>query len=542
MKDRIKRFRTSSGQNHPAGVHGVVAGPGAAAGGERIGVLGAMGATVQRSGAVHLEQVGGSGATVLRWWVGAEDRWYRPEHEVAVRQERLRGTPVVQTSLRIPGGDVRVWTYGAMVAGHGWVVVDLVNDSRGPVAVAVVTEGAGARGSTQDPNAVGSCPWLVEGASLRWSGQLLSVAGRSADAIDAETSLDALAARLATHLAPVSGPEPGSGSSASGGSAMAQIFALSAGASLRLLIAGHRSPWSDRPLPDPQAAPSPEAVARGWSRQLEAAAAVQLGEEAAEAELCRLRTSLLLELEEIGPAEVRALAAFGHHQEAAQRLDRALSALRAPVPADHAAGLLVAAADLLRWADPGAATTELAALLRGPALELAAWTSRSPYQERAQWALSQIVSGVQAKAAPAARQRAQHSGQLAWEPADEAGPTVEPAVSFPPGSAAALLGWRNCLVADSGDDTLVVLPGWRQDWRGRPIEVHRLPTAQGRLSFALRWHGPRPALLWQIEDPIETDGAVAFRLLAPRLDPAFVASQRRGEVLLAPPGVDVDQG
>ena len=33
-------------------------------------------------------------------------------------------------------------------------------------------------------------------------------------------------------------------------------------------------------------------------------------------------------------------------------------------------------------------------------------------------------------------------------------------------------------------------------WRGQPLEVHQAPTAVGRLSFALRWHGRRccPAL------------------------------------------------
>ncbi len=40
----------------------------------------------------------------LDWWIGADDRWHVPSREVAVRQQRIDGAPVIETSMRIPGG------------------------------------------------------------------------------------------------------------------------------------------------------------------------------------------------------------------------------------------------------------------------------------------------------------------------------------------------------------------------------------------------------------------------------------------------------
>jgi hypothetical protein len=80
------------------------------------------------------------------------------------------------------------------------------------------------------------------------------------------------------------------------------------------------------------------------------------------------------------------------------------------------------------------------------------------------------------------------------------------------------------------------------DWLGQPLEVHGLPTSVGGLSFALRWHGDRPALLWELE-PHDVD--VETRLTAPGLDPAWAATGVTGEALLAPvapPGTPVRLG
>ena len=98
--------------------------------------------------------------------------------------------------------------------------------------------------------------------------------------------------------------------------------------------------------------------------------------------------------------------------------------------------------------------------------------------------------------------------------------------TWPDGPAALLRAVRDLLVAGDEDsaELLVELPA---EWRGHGVEVHDAPTRAGRISYAVRWHGPRPALLWQCERPI--------RLRAPGLDRAWSTTAARGEALLAAP-------
>jgi hypothetical protein len=88
-----------------------------------------------------------------------------------------------------------------------------------------------------------------------------------------------------------------------------------------------------------------------------------------------------------------------------------------------------------------------------------------------------------------------------------------------------VLAVRALLVDDTGSD-LALLPGYPTAWRGGALQVHDLPTSRGRLSFAVRWHGYRPALLWQLDG----DGAP---LRAPGLDAGWSTDEPRGETLLS---------
>jgi hypothetical protein len=84
------------------------------------------------------------------------------------------------------------------------------------------------------------------------------------------------------------------------------------------------------------------------------------------------------------------------------------------------------------------------------------------------------------------------------------------------------------------DGGLALSPSVPDGWLGQGWEVHDAPTAHGRLSYAIRWHGERPALLWEL-DP--HPGQPPARLTVPRLDARWSTTDARGEALLAPVAV-----
>ena len=65
---------------------------------------------------------------------------------------------------------------------------------------------------------------------------------------------------------------------------------------------------------------------------------------------------------------------------------------------------------------------------------------------------------------------------------------------------------------------------WPESWRGQPVDVRGAPTKRGPVSFSVRWHGDRAALLW--EAPPGT------RVTAPALDAAWSSDAGSGEALL----------
>ncbi len=81
-------------------------------------------------------------------------------------------------------------------------------------------------------------------------------------------------------------------------------------------------------------------------------------------------------------------------------------------------------------------------------------------------------------------------------------------------------------------DELALVSMIPASWYGQGVEVHDAPTRFGTLSFGLRWHGERPALLWELE-PHDPDVAVV--LTCPGLDPTWRTTDVRGEALLAAP-------
>ena len=103
--------------------------------GRTIGILGQpWRATVTPAGDIYpwddLEAV--------KWYVAADDRWHTPADEVAVRQRSVDGAPVLETRVRIPGGDViqRVWVATGRL-GSSALMMEFENDSPMAIAIAI---------------------------------------------------------------------------------------------------------------------------------------------------------------------------------------------------------------------------------------------------------------------------------------------------------------------------------------------------------------------------------------------------------------------
>ena len=87
-----------------------------------------------------------------------------------------------------------------------------------------------------------------------------------------------------------------------------------------------------------------------------------------------------------------------------------------------------------------------------------------------------------------------------------------------------LAALRTVLVQDH-DAGVTLLTDWPREWIGQPIDVRDAPTRRGPVSCSVRWHGERPALLWE--------GPEGATFTAPGLDPTWSSTDARGDALLA---------
>ncbi len=377
-----------------------------------IGVLsGQWRATVSPTGSVEPWD----GSAPLDWYVAADDRWYVPQAEPTIRQRLIDGTPVVETRLKVPGGDAieRVWC----VADHGGLtVVEIENDSSLSFAVAFDRHDLlSARPPTDVP---------IQGIDLPESSIVFPVGHRS---------------------------------------------------TIRVALR-HESP-SAGSLPD--RVPPASQVARGWTSVLDRAGRVVVPDDIGE-RVSRQRAELLL----AGPAD----------------------------PVDDPTGFLLDAGELIRlgeqpepWvADVAEAVTAVARHGSGwdatAALDAAAIVLHRAGEDRA-------LSDLQ-------RLRPAASAPLAAEP-----------------SGHRWLAWREQTLARAqGDGTGDLLAGGLPpSWLGASIEVYQLPIGPATtVSYALRWHGERPAILWETHGPI-------VPLTASVIAPQWSTAEPRGEALWPPP-------
>ena len=357
------------------------------------------------------------GSATLDWYIAADDRWHVPRHEPAVRQTRVDGTPVTETRVRVPGGDVVHTVYSCADAG-GVTVVEVVNETSLPVAVAFD------RGDVLTERPITDMP--IEGIELPVGAFVMPVGHR---------------------------------------------------ARIRIGLAHTGSPGG--PLP---ALPAAAQVARGWMALSERASRFVLPEG------------------EVGAALVR--------QVVTERCEVVLAGLADPV--EDPAAFVVGAGELRGWG-------------RSP---LVTWYPTSPRPSRrwAPWPVGRPTSrssrATRLCSPPQGKRRAIRDVErlLAARPESSA-PTSPPEGVF-------AVPWLESQIAVGG----ALFPhGLPPAWLGESIEAHGVPTGpSSTVSLAVRWHGARPAALW------EQHGA-PVRLTSPVLAPTWNSIEPSGETLWPAP-------
>jgi hypothetical protein len=381
-----------------------------------IGVVGGTWrATVTRWGAV----VPHDGGPPLDWAVAGDERWHFPRDERSVRQTLLRGVPVVETRMRVGGGDAVHRAY-AVADGDGLTVVEVENRSAQPFAVAFT------RRDVRTTRPIPDVPFV--GVELPPGSWVAPVGHR---------------------------------------------------ASVRIALA-HRAP-SAGPLP--QRLPTPDQVARGWEQQLAVGARFE-GAAGAGVPVARLRAALLLD----GAGDA----------------------------ADDPAGYLFAVRELTELGiDPRPVVDAVAG-----ALERMTRPRRSA--DVVPW---DVDAGAEAAwqilRAAGERRGATDAVRLRRALAAAAPPPSEP----PTGPAA--LGWlRWRLAVDDRHGAVDLLPApLPAQWTGHDVEAHGLRVGNGTVSLAIRWHGSRPALLWEAHG--------VRRLTCSGLDRGWSTDRPAGDALLA---------
>ena len=196
------------------------------------------------------------------WWVGADDRWYAPAVEAAVRHTRPGVGPVLETRMRVSGGDVVATTWASQADGSAGpaVVVELANETPVPVAVAVTVQAA-AGGQIR---------------RLAVDGRRLLADGRPAVVVDRDPGRSALVDANGDLWDEVTGGRAVVGSPDPircriGSAAGALIVPLPHRTAFRFAV-----PAGDL-IDNPSAVlPSADRVAAGWVNRLEGAATVDL--------------------------------------------------------------------------------------------------------------------------------------------------------------------------------------------------------------------------------------------------------------------------
>ena len=370
------------------------------------------------------------GSAPMLWRVAADDRWYVPENESTLRQKWLAGTPVAETRLHVPGGDIvqRIFCVADM---GGMTVMEFVNESTLPVVIALSRNDVL---TTHPPSDV-----VPQGIEMPSNSLVLPLGHQS---------------------------------------------------SMRTALL-HNNPHAGQ-LPDATAGYMQ--VLHGWETACEVASQMVLPDQALCSRLTAVRTKLLLDvdvfdaqaehsvIERVRLGDLTADSILDVVRVVERRIKRER---KSSLLAWDTAHLLSTAASVCAHHDEDAAVDDIAR----------AWL------------------------------------RLVDNP-------VEPIPDEAPEDHL-LVAWLESLLAQpspSGGIVNLLPSGIPKPWWGQNFQCHRLVAdARRQVSFAVRWHGARPALLWEVH------GQPGLVLTAGHPDlgwSQWSSTQAAGEALLGAPNSD----
>ena len=373
----------------------------------------------------------------LRWFIAADDRWYRPSRETTVRQREVSGVPVIETRIKVPGGDAVQRVYGVANFG-GAIVVEIYNDSSLPFAVAF---DRGDISTMREPSPTG-----VQGIDLP---------------------------------------------------AGSVVFPVGHHATMRaaILINGDSRQISAGEL---ESLPSFEQVERGWLAALQISSRVDVPDLSWSSVLTSQRCKVLL----------------SNSAELAEGSDINL-----------AVDLLLDRAERVRLGDKPAQWVDEVAVATERILKQCAKT------QSVQWFEERALLGAGMVLNRAGESRGLQDFVSVWSRLAEAGRISGLALASPEiaGTVRQIAWIESQLVAQRRDGVIEICPcGIDKSWLGVNFECHKLlASPEHVISYAVRWHGEKPALLWEI------DGPVGAKVAASAIDRTFSSTEMRGETLLS---------
>jgi len=399
---------------------------------------GGWNAIVNERGSVRLND----GSQVLDWHIAADDRWHDPSTEPSVRQTRRAGVPVVETRLRIPGGDAIQRVYAVADAG-GLVVIEITNESTLPIAVAFTR------------------PDLISSRTP---------SPRGAQGIELPTG--------------------------------SVVFPVAHGSTLRVAL---RAPNNDVANVDVERLPSFEQLQKGWLKSVEQAGYVIVPEGAVAPLVARLRSDALIlsghEIEDwatgAGGDCANDPVAYILTLQELLRMGEKLTGDSAQIRVDHAARLAQCVETLLK-------ENKKSSILPWD-VERALFAAQFVFSRMGENRAADDVSAAQLRMSSAA------------EP-----PNVMPA------DIRAIAWVEEKMVAVQRDGSVQVFGrGIPRLWLGANLECHRVAAGPlHTVSFGIRWHGEKPALLWEVSGP------AGVKLDAGICDPTWSTVESTGETLL----------